>query len=112
APFDVAIGILFIMVIFILLAWKENYGNKDTSSRTSFVAATKILRTDFRVVLLGLSSSFFETAVYIHGIQWTPILQSAKSLIIHDPIPLGYCFAGQVVRRALYIIKRHGILFA
>ncbi|CAF0848880.1 unnamed protein product [Adineta steineri] len=99
APFDVAIGILFIMVIFILLTWKENYGNKDTSSRTSFVAATKILRTDFRVVLLGLSSSFFETAVYIHGIQWTPILQSAKSLIIHDPIPLGYCFAGQVLFR-------------
>ena len=56
---------------------------------------------DFRIILLGLCTSFFEAAIYIHGIEWTPTLESAQSMIISDPLPLGFCFGGQVVRADL-----------
>ena len=63
---------------------------------TDFPFQTFLL--DYRIVLLGLCTSFYEATSYIYGIEWTPALQNAKSMIIYDPIPLGFCFAGQLVR--------------
>ncbi|CAF4411655.1 unnamed protein product, partial [Adineta steineri] len=44
APFDIAIGIYLIMITFILIQWRENYGDKEASSTTSFIHSIEILR--------------------------------------------------------------------
>jgi hypothetical protein len=102
------------MMIFIVCTWPENYGNKQTSSMVSFATAFHVLRKgrrrswcarknsdlfvlDIRIILLGLGTSFFEATSYIYGIEWTPALQAAKEMVIYDPIPLGFCFAVQLV---------------
>ncbi|CAF4185973.1 unnamed protein product [Adineta steineri] len=44
APFDIAIGIYVIMVVFILAQWTENHGDKEASAATSFFSAFQALR--------------------------------------------------------------------
>ncbi|CAF1117750.1 unnamed protein product [Adineta ricciae] len=112
APFNAAILCLFVMMTFISCTWSENHGNKHMSSMTSLTLGFHALRDDYRIVLLGLCTSFYEATSYIYGIEWTPALQNAKSMIIYDPIPLGFCFAGQLLSRfigtlAFGILARH-----
>ncbi|CAF3613720.1 unnamed protein product [Adineta steineri] len=77
APFDIAIGIYAIMLVFISTQWTENYGDKEASTTTSFITAFQVLRNDPRIVLVGLITVFFEVTLYIYGIEWTPALQHA-----------------------------------
>ncbi|CAF3778827.1 unnamed protein product [Adineta steineri] len=77
APFDIAIGIYAIMLVFISTQWAENYGDKEASTTTSFITAFQVLRNDPRIVLVGLITVFFEVTLYIYGIEWTPALQHA-----------------------------------
>ncbi|UJR37617.1 hypothetical protein I4U23_030314 [Adineta vaga] len=101
APFNVAIGCLIVMMIFIACTWPENHGNKQMSSVASLTSGFHTLRSDYRIILLGFCTSFFEATSYIYGIEWTPALQNAKSMLIYNPIPLGFCFAGQLLSRFL-----------
>ncbi|CAF4326330.1 unnamed protein product, partial [Adineta steineri] len=93
APFDIAAGIYVIMIVFILIQWTENYGDKEASSTTSFITAFQILRNDSRIVLVGLITAFFEVTIYIYAIEWTPALEDARKWTIHEPLPLGIMFA-------------------
>ncbi|CAF3677009.1 unnamed protein product [Adineta steineri] len=93
APFDIAAGIYVIMIVFILIQWTENYGDKEASSTTSFITAFQILRSDSRIVLVGLITAFFEVTIYIYAIEWTPALEYARKWTISEPLPLGIMFA-------------------
>ncbi|CAF0906962.1 unnamed protein product [Adineta steineri] len=93
APFDTSIIFFVIMIIYILLVWTENHGNKEISPSSTFVSAFQVIRSDSRIVLHGLSTALFETALYIYFIEWTPTLQQAKNFTIADPLPFGLIFA-------------------
>ncbi|CAF1444320.1 unnamed protein product [Adineta steineri] len=93
APFDIAIGIYLIMIIFILIQWRENYGDKEASSTTSFIHSIEILRNDPRILLVGLITSLFEVTIYIYAMEWTPALERASIWIIHEPLPLGIIYS-------------------
>ena len=45
APFEVAIGVYLVMIVFVLWKWKENYGDREAKATASFVSAVKVLRT-------------------------------------------------------------------
>ena len=45
APFEVAIGIYLVMILFLIWQWKENYGDREAKVTTSFVAAIEVIRT-------------------------------------------------------------------
>ncbi|UJR10953.1 hypothetical protein I4U23_015138 [Adineta vaga] len=97
APFTVGVGFFCITFIFILCHWSENYGREKILMHTSFISAMKALRTDFRIVLCGLSNALFCASSYIWLIEWAPTLQAAKKLTISDPLPLGYIYSGYLV---------------
>ncbi|CAF1003815.1 unnamed protein product [Adineta ricciae] len=94
APFEVAIGIYLVMIVFVLWKWRENYGDREAKATESFVLAIKVIRTDLRVLLVGLSTCLFEATVYIYAMEWTPALQEAKEWIISERLPLGFMFSG------------------
>ncbi|CAF0900003.1 unnamed protein product [Adineta steineri] len=93
APFDIAIGIYLIMITFILIQWRENYGDKEASSTTSFIHSIEILRNDPRILLVGLITSLFEVTIYIYAMEWTPALERARTWIIYEPLPLGIIYS-------------------
>ncbi|CAF1200156.1 unnamed protein product [Rotaria sp. Silwood1] len=46
-----------------------------------------------RIVLLGLSSALFDASLHMFIIEWTPILQRARSVTGQTSLPLGFIFA-------------------
>ncbi|CAF1495511.1 unnamed protein product [Adineta steineri] len=88
APFDIAIVIYLIMIIFILIQWRENYGDKEASSTTSFIHSIEILRNDPRILLVELITSLFEVTIYIYAMEWTPAMERVSTWIIYEPLPL------------------------
>ncbi|UJR16388.1 hypothetical protein I4U23_003291 [Adineta vaga] len=94
APFDIAIGVYIVMILFTLWMWTENYGDREAKPMTSFITAFNILRDEPRVVLVGLITGLFEATIYIYSIEWTPALEAAKVWAISDPLPLGFMFSG------------------
>ncbi|CAF1153127.1 unnamed protein product [Adineta ricciae] len=93
APFDLAVGVYLMMIMLTMWRWKENYGDRGARVISSFVSAFDVLRTDARVVLVGLVTSFFEATIYIFSIEWTPSIQNAKVWTISDSLPLGFMFS-------------------
>ncbi|CAF1223798.1 unnamed protein product [Adineta ricciae] len=93
APFDLAVGVYLMMIALTMWRWKENYGDRGARVISSFVSAFDVLRTDARVVLVGLVTSFFEATIYIFSIEWTPSIQNAKVWTISDSLPLGFMFS-------------------
>ncbi|UJR12423.1 hypothetical protein I4U23_016599 [Adineta vaga] len=73
-PFNVAVVLFIIAMIFIRIFWSENYGIRETNVSTSFISTFRILRADPRIIVLGLCIAFFETAFAIFSIECTPAL--------------------------------------
>lgn len=74
APFDVAIVFLVVGAVFIHQSWSENYGNSQVDWRQTFISGYHAIRSDRKVLFLGLSQSMFEGAMYIFVFMWTPAL--------------------------------------
>lgn len=90
-PFDVAIGVLIMLGVIILATWCENYGDAEQSVHGSFSRAWKSMLADERIVLLGVSQSAFEGAMYTFTFVWTPALQAAEGQV--GEIPYGTVFS-------------------
>ncbi|CAF1314601.1 unnamed protein product [Adineta steineri] len=103
APFDIAIGIYVIMIVFILTQWTENHGDKEASAATSFVSAFQALRNDPRIVLVGLITAFIDATLYIFVIEWTPAMERAHTWTIYEPLPLGIIFSCLTVQPAVLV---------
>lgn len=84
-PYNVAIVIFVSLIFFIWEFWTENYGIRDVNILASFAIAFRVIRTDLRTIILGLSSALFETSIYIYLIEWTPTVEYASP----DNLPLG-----------------------
>ncbi|XP_038062022.1 molybdate-anion transporter-like [Patiria miniata] len=101
SPFDASMVVLIIMVILITTVWSENYGDAKASLGTAFKTALSHIKTDRKVLCLGLIQSLFEGAMYTFVLEWTPAL--GQSQVQTDPnkpkevIPHGFIFAGFMV---------------
>lgn len=84
-PFDIAICVLTILAVVLIATWKENYGNPDTSTRAAFSNTCKTLLSDQKIILLGVSQSAFEAALYTFTFVWTPALQKAQGQAVEIP---------------------------
>lgn len=95
APFDVSISVLTIMILVIVFVWVENYGDQHVDFCQSLKSALTSIRTDFKILCLGLIQSLFEGAMYVFVIKWTPALSGAISndSSMSSTIPHGIIFA-------------------
>lgn len=107
APFDVALTVLIIMTVILVFTWTENYGDKTTNISHSFSSAWNSIKTDPKILCLGLIQSLFEGSMYIFVLEWTPALTptdpatsgTARKLLSSstETIPHGHIFAGFMV---------------
>lgn len=91
APFDVSIMVLLVLAIVISTTWVENYGDVNQSLRGGLTTAWKSLMADEKIILLGISQSAFEGALYTFTFVWTPALQTAEGQV--GEIPHGTIFS-------------------
>jgi len=92
SPFDLAVLFLTLCGIMIATFWSENFGSAGTSVGLSSDALTKafgVIKSDRKVLLIGLVSSLFEGSMYTFVFLWTPILSAVDS----DHLPFGVIFA-------------------
>lgn len=118
APFDLSLLLMVIMCSLLVLTWSENYGDATAKPIESFKRAVTVLRSNQKVLCLGLVQSLFEGAMYTFVLEWTPALDatvptkappasrvgvSPGNLDDHDgdghrgTIPHGYIFASFMV---------------
>ncbi|RNA12370.1 molybdate-anion transporter-like isoform X2 [Brachionus plicatilis] len=101
APFDTSLLVLVLMVVLIVTNWSENYGDSQAHLKQSFLTAFDTIRSDTKVLLLGVIQSLFEGSMYVFVLEWTPALTVDTSADKEDssnpPIPHGYIFAAYMV---------------
>lgn len=110
APFDVSLTVLIVMSIIVVFTWPENYGNKSSNMRESMTKAAQAIKSDRKVLCLGLIQSLFEGSMYVFVLEWTPALTppepvqgAQRALLSSDEegstgeIPHGHIFAGFMV---------------
>lgn len=108
APFDVSLTVLMVMCGIIIYTWPENYGNKTINVGESMKNAVSAIKSDYKVLCLGLIQSLFEGSMYVFVLEWTPALtppdptHSSRKLLADDEgsngsIPHGHIFAGFMV---------------
>jgi MFS family permease len=97
APFDAASVVLLVGGMVIALTWGENYGGGGPGSSDGRIAghdhtgqlrkAFNLIRSDKKILLLGLMQSLFEGSMYCFVFSWTPALSYGAD------IPHGMIFA-------------------
>lgn len=101
APFDTSLLVLALMVFLIIMNWSENFGDSQAHLKQSFLTAAAAIRTDKKVLFLGLIQSLFEGSMYVFVLEWTPALTIDTNVNKEDssnpPIPHGYIFAAYMV---------------
>ncbi|XP_045165418.1 molybdate-anion transporter-like isoform X2 [Mercenaria mercenaria] len=110
APFDVSLTVLMLMCGLVVCTWPENYGDKTIHIGQSMQNAVQAIKSDYKVLCLGLIQSLFEGSMYVFVLEWTPALtpptpisppHTARDLLDteeHTPtIPHGHIFAGFMV---------------
>lgn len=101
APFDASLTFLAIMSFVIAMTWVENYGDASATAFHSFGEAFSAIKSDHKILCLGLIQSLFEGSMYTFVLEWTPALTPAESPSKDDAtrksIPHGYIFAGFMV---------------
>lgn len=90
-PFDIAIAVLLVLFALVATTWTENYGDESLSVTGGFARAWTSLLSDEKILLLGISQSAFEGALYTFTFMWTPALQTAAGQI--GEIPHGTVFS-------------------
>lgn len=88
APFVLAIPFLITAGVLIQFTWDENYGGKQMKVIQPCMESLRHIVTNNRVMLIGVVTSLFESAMYIFVFLWTPVLDRAH----HFP-PLGIVFS-------------------
>lgn len=97
APFDVSLICLVCGSCLVAAYWPENTGDASIDLSATLANAFTKLRSDPKIVYLGVIQSFFEGAMYIFVFMWTPALE-ATSPFQDQLISHGWIFAGFMVR--------------
>lgn len=90
-PFDVSIAVLVLLAALMAATWNENFGDEMQSVHGGFARAWTSLLSDEKILLLGVSQSAFEGAMYTFTFVWTPALQMASGQV--GEIPHGTIFS-------------------
>lgn len=93
APFDLSWILLLAGGAFIMLNWPENYGDQTSAISTTLRSAFARLVHDPRIPLIGCIQSFFEGAMYIFVLMWTPALSKAAAASGIASVAHGWVFA-------------------
>lgn len=94
APFIASAVFCVITWILIVLTWAENYGS-ESKQRDDWIIIWREIASSPTLILLGLTQSVFEAAMYSFVFLWTPTIQSATGDDDNDEeLPLGLIFAG------------------
>merc|ERR1719316_1196159 len=92
SPFDMAIACLVVCMLLILFTWDENCGSESfgqTQSLTSSLCkACASVMSQWRLALMGVVVTAFESSMFAFVFNWTPALDS-KTL----PPPHGLIFS-------------------
>ncbi|KAK6224433.1 major facilitator superfamily domain containing protein 5 [Colletotrichum tabaci] len=97
-PFMASVACSTIAMFLISRRWKENYGTKQAGPATSSLADVKsgirMIVGDRRILSLGLTSTFFEGAMYLFVFFWSAALKSARTRSGSDEeLPFGLIFS-------------------
>jgi len=98
-PFDLSIVFLVLGSIMASLLWKENVATQSSPSKTddsettdeskttteggkpTIREAVNVIRSDPRIVMVGIAQSLFEAAMYVFVLQWPPAISKALSAV-------------------------------
>ncbi|XP_064632402.1 molybdate-anion transporter-like [Lineus longissimus] len=110
SPFDLSLVMLIIMTIITMVTWSENHGDRTGDVSKSFKDAIHAIKSDHKILCLGLIQALFEGAMYTFVLEWTPALTPPKPVVpaagsVTDEgndghrgtIPHGYIFAAFMV---------------
>lgn len=96
-PFMASVACSGAAMWLILRSWTENYGTKQGSPTTSLSdikSGIQMILADRRILSLGLTSTFFEGAMYLFVFFWTAALKSARTKAGSDEeLPFGLIFS-------------------
>jgi MFS transporter, MFS domain-containing protein family, molybdate-anion transporter len=67
APFDLAAFVLIVGGGLIFYFWEENFGNEKNDVGTNFSESFQVIKSDIKIITLGISQSFFEASMYTFG---------------------------------------------
>eukprot|EP01113_Clastostelium_recurvatum_P043768 TRINITY_DN7294_c0_g1_i1.p1 TRINITY_DN7294_c0_g1~~TRINITY_DN7294_c0_g1_i1.p1 ORF type:complete len:457 (+),score=57.99 TRINITY_DN7294_c0_g1_i1:37-1407(+) len=93
SPFMLSLVCLIVGTIVVAYTWSENYGDASIDVQSTFSNAWTTLKSDRRVLILGMVQSLFEAAMYTFIFMWTPALQEEYKL----GLPFGTIFASFMV---------------
>lgn len=77
APFGLAGIFLIFGSIVVACTWRENYGERATTSTSQIKEALRIIFTNRHVGLIGLQQALFEGCMYTFVFMWSPALELA-----------------------------------
>jgi hypothetical protein len=98
APFGLAIVPLALCGLLVTYGWKENYGDAKLDVFSGLGNAWQVIRSDPRVMYLGIAQSAFEGSMYTFVFMWTPAIATAET---KTTLPYGTIFAVFMVCCAL-----------
>jgi len=95
SPFMIALVLLIAGTIYVSVSWNENYGDSKVDLTGTFTSAITAMRSDPKVLLLGLVQALFEASMYTFVFMWTPALQAVVPAEGEKPVvlPFGLIFA-------------------
>ncbi|XP_050412039.2 molybdate-anion transporter isoform X1 [Patella vulgata] len=112
APFDLSMGVLTVMIVITIFTWPENYGNQSSDLSSSFKKAITSIRTDPKVLCLGLIQSLFEGSMYIFVLEWTPALTPHTLPVAKNPVILRNLLEDKMTEDGHRGSIPHGHIFA
>ncbi|KAB5560025.1 major facilitator superfamily transporter [Coniochaeta sp. 2T2.1] len=98
-PFVASIGCSFGAAWFIVKTWRENFGTKSITPNTLRDVRSGIttIISDVRIFSLGITSCFFEGAMYLFIFFWSAALKSARlhggGPLADEDLPYGLIFS-------------------
>lgn len=120
APFDLSWILLFLGAVVILKMWPENYGDQSAALSSTIRSAMARMVHDPRIPLIGCIQSFFEAAMYVFVIRWTPALEKYDENLPHGwvfasfmtAVMIGSTLFGYLVRQGYKIERFATLIFA
>ncbi|OLN96483.1 Molybdate-anion transporter 1 [Colletotrichum chlorophyti] len=96
-PFMASAACSAVAMWLILRSWNENYGSKQaggSSSLADLKSGIQLILADRRILSLGMTSTFFEGAMYLFVFFWSAALKSARAKTGSDEeLPFGLIFS-------------------
>lgn len=95
SPFMLSLALLITGTVIVFFSWSENYGDTTVDISGTFSNAISVIKSDRKVLILGVVQSLFEASMYTFVFMWTPALQEDGNA--DEALPFGVIFAAYMV---------------